>query len=1075
MKKLIYLIVLLFTGVVTAYAQTKTINGIVLSAENEEPIIGASVYAKETPTIGTTTDLDGRFSLEIPTNTTVLVISFIGMLPEEVPPTDNMEIVLQTDTRNLEEVVVTAMGLNRKEKSLGYATQQVKNEDLIATRQGDLNNALVGKVSGVRFLGGSGAKFDPGKVVLRGTFKLSNAGGLEPIYVVDGVITDVKSVNMDDVENVNVLKGPAATALYGTRGGSGAIIITTKGGGVGKEHSEINVSHTTTFETVYLHNKIQNKYGGGYYGAGSDMDIFEYDPLVHPSYLEKLDGVQYYDYVDDASWGPELDGREYAPWYAWDITHPKFGQTEKWQARMDLTDLFRTGITNTTNVAFSKSAKDYTARISFTNVSRTGVAPNSDASRRYLSAKLDFKPLDRIKVFLDYKYTYHKNHNAVAEGYAGLGNVLYSYQQWGHTNVDFKDLKDYKRPDGSFRSWNIISPTDLRGLYHENPFALYHEINKKDVYQWHVFNAGVTVDLIGNLKAGIRVNGNIQNRDYNLKVPQSISGVISSYEQEQSSVSDIQLQGQLTWNQLFLNDRLGIDAAFFLERRDYKENITQAFTRDGLFVDKFFSTSASVGLPGGGTNLKQIEEQSIFGTATVAWDDTYFLDFSLRNDWTSTLHPKNNSYLYGGLSAAAVLSNLIKKDWLTFWKIRASMAQVGSSIDPYSIYPTFQLIDTDGDLVKYGDLTNLWHDWNLVNPDIKPTISTSFEVGTDIRLFNSRLWTDINFYIKDSKNQIININKTPASGYRTKTVNAGLIRNKGIEVSIGGVPVKTKDWEWEINANISRNRNTLEKLVEGVDSYQIYWQSWSSRIYSYAEVGKPIGVIRGSAWARNNEGKIILTEREDPNDPLGQYSPLVETGAQKELGNIQPDYTGGFSTALKFKNFRLSASFDFQIGGDIASATNMFGEGSGLLTSTAGYNDKGVPIRNPVADGGGVRVDGVVDKGNGEYEAVTAYVEANHYYQGRKSLIFEDYVYDASYLKLRELNLTYEVPESFLKNRLKGIKKASISFIAQNPWLIYSGAPNIDPSESGGANRNYVEGGQAASTRSFGFTVNFTF
>ncbi len=1070
-RKVIFILSCLFLSIGFIAAQTTRITGVVVDNIGE-PVISASVVVKGT-SVGTITELDGSFSINVPEGHNTLVFSLIGMKTVEARVVQNMRVTMENDENILDEVVVTAMGLSRKEKSLGYATQQVKSEDLIKARQTDLNNALVGKVSGVRFLGGSGAKFDAGKVVLRGTNSLTNAGGNDPIYVVDGVITNVNSLNMDDVESVNVLKGPAATALYGSRGGNGAIIITTKGS-MG-ERSEINFSHTLAFEKVYLHNKLQKEYGGGYYGADAEMDVFKYDPSIHPESLQKLDGVRYYDYADDASWGPKFDGREYAPWYAWDTTHPKFGQTEKWESRMDLSDLFETGISNTTNIALSKSGKDYMSRISFTNAYRTGVAPNSNAVRRFLSVKTQFKPLDRLTVSLDYKYTYRKNHNAAAEGYGGLGNVLYSYQQWGHTNVNLKDLKDYKRPDGSFRSWNITSPENLTPQFHDNPFALYNEINKNDIYQWNVFNASATADVVGNLKAGIHVNGNIRNRNYEAMVPMNIMGEVSAYEQEQSSLIDLQVQGFLTWNGSFLDNRLSVDAALFAEQRDYQYDVTSAFTRDGLFLDKYFSTSASSGLPGGGTTRTKQKEQAIFGTGTLAWDDTYYLDFSLRNDWSSTLHPDKNDYLYGGLSGAVILSNLIKNKWLSFWKIRASIAQVGSTIDPYNIYPTFKLKDGNGDLVKYGQLSNMWLDRNLKDPYIRPTISTSYEVGMDVRFFNNRLWADVNYYTKDSKDQIININTTPASGYTSRKMNAGLIRNRGVELTIGGRPIQTKDWGWDISANISKNKNTLEELVKGQDSYQIYWMSWSTRIYSYAEVGKPIGVIRGSTWKKNDEGKIILSDRGDPNHALGQYAPLLETAAQEELGNIQPDFTGGFSTSLRYKNFSLGASFDFQIGGDIASATNMFGEGSGLLKSTVGMNDKGNPLRSPVANGGGIRIDGVVDRGNGNFEPVTAYVDANYYYQSRKSMIWEDYVYDASYIKMRELNLTYYVPASFLQSKLKGVKKASISFVAQNPWLIYSGAPNIDPSESGGATYNYIEGGQAASTRSFGLTVNLTF
>ena len=469
-KKLTFTLMCLATGVGMAVAQKTNVSGVVVSAEDGQPVIGASVIVKGT-TIGTVTDFDGKFSLEVPDGQKTLQISYVGMVQQEVAVRPNVSVRLISDTQNLDEVVVTAQGLTRKEKSLGYSTQQVKADELVQVRTTDLNNALVGKVSGVQFVGSSGATFDEGTIVLRGSTSISDdRGDSAPIYVIDGVIADdANGVNMDDVASVNVLKGPAATALYGSRGGNGAIIITTKGGMDGLERMEINVSHTLTVDVPKIYFDLQDKYGGGYMGADADMKVFKYDPSVHPEYLQAMDGVSYYDYNNDASWGPVFDGREYAPWYAWDPTDPRFGQTAKWENGLDLYDLYKNGISNTTNVAFSRSGKNHSSRISFSNVSRQGISPNSDASRRYLSARTSFKPIDRLTVSVDYKYTYRHNHNAAYEGYSTY-NPLRTYTQWGHTNVDLNDLKEnYIRPDGTFRTWNISSVTNLEGKFHRTP------------------------------------------------------------------------------------------------------------------------------------------------------------------------------------------------------------------------------------------------------------------------------------------------------------------------------------------------------------------------------------------------------------------------------------------------------------------------------------------------------------------------------------------------------------------------------------------------------------------------------
>ena len=1071
-KKLTFTLMCLATGVGMAVAQKTNVSGVVVSAEDGQPVIGASVIVKGT-TIGTVTDFDGKFSLEVPDGQKTLQISYVGMVQQEVAVRPNVSVRLISDTQNLDEVVVTAQGLTRKEKSLGYSTQQVKADELVQVRTTDLNNALVGKVSGVQFVGSSGATFDEGTIVLRGATSISSdRSDSAPIYVIDGVIADdANGVNMDDVASVNVLKGPAATALYGSRGGNGAIIITTKGGMDGLERMEINVSHTLTVDVPKIYFDLQDKYGGGYMGADAEMNTFHYDPSVHPEYLQALDGVQYYDYNNDASWGPVFDGRKYAPWYAWDPTDPRFGQTAKWENGLDLYDLYKNGISNTTNVAFSRSGKNHSSRISFSNVSRQGISPNSDASRRYLSARTSFKPIDRLTVSVDYKYTYRHNHNAAYEGYSTF-NPLRTYTQWGHTNVDLNDLKEnYIRPDGTFRTWNISSITNSTGAFHPNPYAVYEQINRDDIYQYNIFSGDAELEIWNNIKAGIRVNGNIRQYKSEEGIPMNIEGETSSYEQTQYMESDIQTQGRITWGDRFVNDRLTVDAAIFFEDRQYSKDQVEAFTRDGLNMNYFYSTAGSAGLAGGNTVKTEMHERSVYGTVTAGWDDTYFIDGSLRNDWSSTLNPNNNSYLYGGLSVAAIASNWFKDaHWLNFWKLRASFAQVGSTLDAYNIYSVYKMRDSSDDIIKYGQLTNLWIDATLKNENIKPTISTSYEVGTEWRMFDNRFWGDFNFYNRDSKNQIIEMNTTPSSGYTKRIVNAGLIRNRGVELSLGGDIVRTKDWTWTLNANISRNRNTLEELTDGLTDYRLASYGFGTYTYLYAEVGEPIGVIRGTVYNRDPEGNIILTQRGD-----GSLVPSVNTSAQENLGNIQPDVTGGFSTSLRFKDFTLGMAFDFQIGGALASASNMFGYGSGLLAETAGYNDKGNPVRSSVESGGGVRVDGVVDNGDGTYTPKTVYMDANTYYQSYYQNAWENFVYKASYLKMRELSVRYNVPTAWLAKHNWGVKAASLSFVASNPWLIYSAVPNLDPSEIGGVTYGYMEGGQAPSTKSFGFTVNLTF
>lgn len=1059
-RKIKLLLTLLLLSVSCAMAQGLKVTGDVLD-ETGQAVIGATVREKGVPTNGTTTDMDGHFTLTVKNGST-LIISYVGYQTVEVAAKAKMTIQLKPDSEMLDEVVVTAMGISRSKKSIGYAAQEVKAEELQKTRVTDVNNALVGKVSGVRFIGGSGSNFDAGTIVLRGTNSLYDPVGTEPIYVIDGVITNKNSLNMDDVASINVLKGPAATSLYGSQGGNGAIIITTKSAKPGQ--STVAISHTILWEDPYIHAKVQDLYGGGYGFDNDQMPVFHWKEGMDPG-LKPLDGQRYYDYANDASWGPKFDGKPYIPYYAWDPADPRYGQTAPWEFGMHLKDLYRTGISNTTNVAFSKAGEGYNTRVSFTNVQRNGVNLNSDAVRRHLSVKSDFDVSERLHIGMDWKYTYRKDHNTTSEGYGDFGSFLQEFLQWGNTNVKISDLKDYDlRPDGTFPTWNIKGPSNLRPAFHDNPFSLMKYHNDYTEYQWNVFSFNADYKIIDQLSVGTHIYGNLRTLMDEHMMPYNFNGATPTYGQKQARTIDLTEQIYAKYSDRFIDDRLTVDAMLFGEYRKQNYDYLYGGTTDGLVMDKFWNISASAGNYSASNTKTNWRTQSVFGTATFGFDDTYYLDLNLRNDWSSTLHPDHNSFLYGGASASVLLSSLIKNDWLSYWKIRASVAQVGSTMDAYGIYP-IMVTDT-----KYGQTATLRQNRVKNDPNIKPTISSSYEVGTEFRLFKGRVYGDLNFYRKDSKNQILSQMVTPESGFNSRRINTGLIRNEGVEFTIGGTPVQTKDFTWDMSFNISKNVNTLVELLandKSDDSYRITWFGFNTRIYSYAEEGKPIGIIRGTDFDYDDQGRLIFSKLKN-----GNYVPLPNiSDDQRELGIAQPDFTGGFSTSLTYKNLSLSASLDFSIGGKMASTTNMWLMGSGIGDITAEINDRGKNVRDPLEEGGGIHLTGVDTEG----KPVDTYVDGHFYYESLVSPIWGPAVYDATYVKLRELSLSYRFDKALLERLGIGLTSAQISLVAQNPWLIYSGVPNIDPSETIGSFGNYLETGQSVSTRSFGATVSLTF
>lgn len=1003
-------------------------------------------------------------------------------------PDSSKKESLSDSAHFLNEVVITAMNIPREKKTIGYASQEIESENLTHTQLTDLNNALAGKISGARYWGASGATFDEGKIILRGTASLTNARGKEPIYIVDGVITDVKAVNMDIIESVNVLKGSTATALYGSRGGNGAVIITTKKGK--QEKGQFEFGQSCLWEKVSMRSIYQSEYGGGSLGAESELLEFNYNPAIHPAYLQAMDGVRYYDMESSVSWGPRFNGQLYAPWYAWDPTHPKFGQTIPWEGQPgdNLKELYRTGFSNITNLAFSKATDKFRSRIAFSNVSRTGIVENSDAVRRYFSFNADYDVSDRLNVSADYKYTYRKDHNAAVEGYGGLQNAISGWTQWFDRNVDLKDLKtNYTRPDGTFRSYCPISITNLNPHYHDNPYVLMNEIDRINTGQWNLITSTATFDIIKKkLKIGVNVNANLQNcsgdagepsLNGEVKVPYNILGQISRYAVNQNSLTDTQIQGFLSFSDSFISDKLDVNAAIYVEQHDFDYRTFSATTTNGLISNHYYNLKASVGTPYVNNTQVKMKERSLFGTGVVGWDGTYYADFSLRNDWSSTLPPDANSYLYGGLSFSVIASNFLKRlEFLDFWKLRASAAQVGSTLEPYNIQETYIINPSE----NYGEYTGMYMDEKAKNRHIRPTISTSYEVGTEFRLFKNRFYGDVTYYIKDAKDQIIGTNVTPESGYTNAIINAGKIRNQGYEITLGGTPVKMHDFEWNIYLNWAQNKNKLLELNADdpeTTSYKLAQWGSATTLYLSAEVGKPIGVIRGSVYEKSLSGEIIYIPQSE-GSPMGEAVPLCATKAMEELGNIQPDATGGFGTSFSWKGLSLSFAFDYQIGGQIASTSNRMGERNGLLNSTVGKNDRSGDIRSNVwTNDGGVKVTGVTKQGSGEdavYTPFSGYMDAQYYFLYKAS-VYEPYIYDASYLRMQELALSYTLPATLVKKLKVGLSEARVSLMMQNPWLIYSGIPNVDATSIGHSYNNYIELGQTFSTRSMGISFNLMF
>ena len=1086
MKKVkLFLACLLAVASTALYAQNITVKGTVTDSSNGEPITGAAVVVQGSATSYALTDVQGAYSLSAPRNG-VLVVSNMGYKTQsvEVNGMTVVNIALEPDAEYLDEVVVTAQGLTRKQKAIGYSAQVLSDEKLTITHSPAVGNALAGKVAGAQFWGSGGSTFNEGRIVLRGPTSYSSQEGSQPIYVVDGAIYgNANAVNMDDVESMNILKGPAATALYGSRGANGAVIITTKKAQEGA--SFVEFTQTTSAEIFYNHLNFQKLFGGGsmasqataqYDGTG---DVNDAAFCFTANGLKLADGTYVYDYGEDVSWGPRFDDKTlYRTALSWDPTSEYYGKTDTWSYRLNLRDLTRVAWTNNTNVAFTKATKGMNTRVSFSNVDRPGIFYNSKAIRRSFSLSSQIKPTNWLTADISYRFRMRRNQNASTEGYSANGNYICDFTQWGHTNVDIATMKDYLRPDGSWRTWNIVGATtaarydagnyNLAANFHDNPFAVMDTYNRVGVSNYHTITGDIYATLPYNFRLGARITEMMNTGKDEYKYGSGSINYEPYFRTNQSQTNDMTTQAYLTWSGQFAENRLAVEAAAFAEARRYDYYYLNASTNSGLSVDEFYNLAASNSTYSASNSETHYKTRSFFGNATIGWDDLIYLDGSIRYDLDSRLPVANNGYLYGGASLSFMASKLINAPWLNFWKIRGSLAQVGSTLGAYSVTPVYSVNS------KFHGQPTMSEPTTQVNENIRPTISTSYEVGTEFKMFNNRFYGDINLYLKNTKDDIINSGVIAYSGYSNRTMNAGLVQNKGIEILLGGTPVKTRDWEWNITGNISKNVNTLVELFGNPDDERVLYSNKFYYNYSLkSRVGEPIGIIQTDArWKTDEEGRLILRKLSGNNAAaIGEVAPVWETNELKEIGNIQPDFTGGFSTDVTFKNVTIGANFDFVVGGQLISWTNMWGEGSGLLEASAAINPKGNNIREPVQVGGGVYMEGVDADGN----ELSGYMDAWYHYYYKYRYGNDCWLYDRSYLKMRELSVRYAIPQRLIDKLGIGMRNVSVAFVATNPWLIYSAVPNIDPSELGGASYNFLEGGQAISTRTFGITLKATF
>jgi TonB-linked SusC/RagA family outer membrane protein len=1102
MKKLLLLIVLfVFVGGYTLLAQTKVITGTVSSSvEGEGPIPGVTVQVKGT-TIGTTTDVNGKYTLNVPENATTLIFSYIGMKSQEITIGGRSVIngVMESDIRGLDEVVVTALGISREKKAIGYSVQDLGGDKIEKAKVSNIVNAFQGKLSGVQITNSDGGVASGVRILIRGVNSLSTNGNNQPLFIVDGVpinnaTSDVgtyggrdygnasSDINPSDVENISVLKGASAAALYGSRAVNGVVLITTKSGKSrqGKPGLGVTFEENVMWENPLVIPKWQDLYGQG---SASDAAAGEYEfEYVDGNYGGVNDGV-------DESWGPALDGRLIPQFDSPYDPETGIRTPTPWIAHPDnMKSFFETGMRRTTSLAIAGAKQGADFRLSLSNQKVAGIMPNTDLTRNNISLNGSIALSPKITFGGSANYINNKSDNIAENGYNG-GNPMQSLGEWFGRQVDMTYLKDH---------WNEIDP--VTGLqvnwnhsYHNNPYWTMHKATNSRNRDRMIGNVNMNWKLADWLSFKAMAGTDFSIEDIVERVPVGDIGIGSpqgSFASYSNRRQETNANARFEANKTF--GSFAVTAALGAEYNHYNGQYRTTNVAQLIVPDLYTVSNAAVAAT---TNLSERHQelQSVFGTANLSYKNWLFLDVTGRNDWSSSLPVDNNSYFYPSASLSFILTDAlgIKSNALSFLKLRASYAEVGGTADPYSLQGVYSATD------PFNGNPSLGYTNTIPPLGLKPQRKRSKEAGMEVRFFQNRLGVDLTLYKENTINQIMNIAVSNTTGFTSKTINAGNLQNSGVELSLTATPIQTKDFSWDITFNWSKNQNKVVELYDDMKYLNLYSIGWGGYVYAFP--GKEYGTIYGYAIVRENAKPVYYDEAETQlayyeysGRPIvtksGRY---IRSGQRTPLGNVYPDWFGGINNSLTFKNLNLSFLIDFKKGGDIFSVTNMFGEYTGVLENTAATNANGKNVRDALSAGGGVLIDGAV-YGKVNTDGTIAYLDAagnasstpveNSTYVDANTWGYDYYAktelstFDGSFAKLREVSLGYSFNNlGFLKKI--GVSNLDLALVGRNLWIISKNIPNVDPevSQSAGNSNVGFETNAIPSTRSYGFNLRVNF
>jgi len=987
--------------------QAQTVTGKITDAADGSPLPGVNVIIKGT-TIGVSSDFDGNYSIDVTDPNAILQFSYMGYTEVDVPFNGNttINVSLEVNAESLEEVVVTALGIKREKKSLGFAFQEIDGSELTQARESNIANSLTGKVAGMQVVKGSNGPASSSKIVLRGNSSLT--GDNQPLIVVDGIPMDnftgaanndfwnpsqdmgngLGDLNAENIESMTVLKGASAAALYGSRAGNGVILITTK---TGKDTPGLGITFSSSigFEKVGHTADLQNTFGQGANGI--------------------------YDEVGGSSWGPKIEGQQVENWN---------GEPVSLKAYDNLDNYFKTGINQTHTLSFQQQVAEKSSLFSsVTYLNDDSKIPGATLERINLLTRSVSQFGKESKWTLDTKVQYI---NAKAENRPLNGTNSSNAFATMYSLPMSLDIRDFSGATDELGNMTWYDPNSQE----VNPYWASKYNLSMDARDRFMLNGSLKYQFTDWLTSEIKAGADI----YNTKTESKLYGgspltSTGRYSLGKSNFIETNYSALISAQKDNLFGKFG-GAATFGGNLMYRENSSLNGSSGELEVPNLFTLNNGKSNPTVGEGYNSRKMNSLYGTVQVNYDGYVFLDLTGRNDWSSTLSEENRSFFYPSITTSWVITEMINKndgnvpEWINFGKVRASYAMVGNDLGAYELYNFYSIgKDPNGTTTATSNST-------LYNPDVKSELIKSTEFGFDARMFSNRLGIDFSWYKSNATNQLINIPLDPLSGYNNKKINAGYIQNKGFELMLNGTILEKQDGlNWDVMLNYSKNENTIVKLTDDVEQIQL---GGFDNLSILAVAGGAYGEIWGTTFKRVEDtesdhfGSIVVD---------AQGVPLA--GDKAKLGNQQPDAMIGFYNNFTYKNLSFSFLIDARIGGEIYSGTNRSLQSSGNAAATV--------VNGARED---IVFDGVFDDGSGVYEPNTVGVSPEIYWStlGSRSGnlgIGENNIYDASNVRLRNVTLDYNLPGNWLTNT--GIQRAKAGLAVNNAWLISSHLNGVDP------------------------------